>query len=153
MANVFRDKKYAAIYERLVENETGYGQKIFANYKELMIFAAMVGFYNDQKESEMDKSFEIPQRIFESDQKDSYIYLCAVHDKKDGEIFREKNNLECWSVFQAYANGGLEIINNWLIESPGDIDGVDTILNQIKIVAADFNESSEEPSNLDAIVW
>ena len=152
MAVIWRDKKHSNIAERLVDKETNYcGQKIFPSYKELIIFSAMIGFHFGEKKDVTDKAFEIPQRIFESTDSDAYIYLCALQDYKDGEIFREKNENECWRIFESYANSGLEIINNWLLDSPGDIDGVETILNQMKLVAADLIDNIQNEPNLNEV--
>ena len=43
----------------------------------------------------------------------------------------------------------LEIIDNWLLDSPGDIDGVDTILNEMKKVAAKMMDSKDIPDPQD----
>lgn len=151
MAQISRDKKYSQLADRLVEKETGFcGKKILASYWELMIFSAMVGFHHGKKNPVIDKAFDIKQETFENNKSDTYVYLCALQDKKSGEIFREKNENECWKIFESYANAGLEIIDNWLIDSPGDIDGVDTILNEMKKVAAEM-VSFEEAPNLQEI--
>jgi len=145
MAQIWRDKKYTVLSERLVDRGTGYcGQKILPSYRDLMVFSAMIGFHNNKKIPVNDRAFEIPQRVFESNEADAYVYLCALQDQKEGEIFREKNENECWKIFESYANSGLEIIDTWLLDSPGDIDGVDTILNEMKKVAAQLMESDSE---------
>lgn len=146
MAQIWRDKKHTQLAERLVDKETNYcGQKMFGSYRDLLVFSAMVGFYYDKKTIVDEKGFEIPQRVFESTESDSYVYLCALQDQKSGEIFREKNDNECWKIFESYANAGLEIIDTWLLDSPGDIDGVIPILNQMKKVAAEMMESDDNP--------
>ena len=91
------------------------------------------------------KSFEIPQRIFENNNSDAYVYLCALQDQKSGEIFREENDNKCWKIFESYANYGLEVISNWLLDSPGDIDGVETILNEMKKIAASMKSFDDSP--------
>lgn len=152
MAQIWRDKKYITLAERLVDKGTGYcGQKIFSNYMELMVFAAMVGFHHGKKNPVTDRAFEIPQRVFESNEADAYVYLCALQDQKDGDIFREKNENECWKIFESYANAGLEIIDNWLLDSPGDTDGVDTILNEMKTIAAGLIDKDEIKADLDTL--
>lgn len=146
MAQIWRDNKFTQLAERLVDKETNEcGQKIFLNYRELMVFAAMVGFHYGQFKAVVEKGFEIPQRVFESNDSDAYVYLCALQDQKSGEIFREKNDNECWKIFESYANAGLEIIDNWLLDFPGDIDGVETILNEMAKVAAKMIESDDNP--------
>ncbi len=152
MAQIWRDKKYAQLAERLVEKETSFcSQKILPSYRELMVLAAMVGFHYGKKNTVEERGFEIPQRVFESNESDAYVYLCALQDQKSAEIFREKNENECWKIFESYANAGLEIINNWLLDSPGDIDGVDTILNEMKKVAADTIEKQELGTDLNKL--
>ena len=150
MAQIWRDKKYTQLAERLVDKETNYcGQKIFPSYRDLMVFSAMVGFHNGKNIPVEEKSYEIPQRVFESNASDVYVYLCALQDQKSGEIFREKNDNECWKIFESYANSGLEIINNWLFDSPGDVDGVETILNEMKKNAASMKTSEDSPDPKD----
>ena len=61
MAQIWRDKQYTQLADRLVEKETGYcGQKIFPSYRELMVFAAMVGFHNGKTSDVNEKSWFFP---------------------------------------------------------------------------------------------
>lgn len=150
MAGIWRDEKYSVLAKRLVDIETKYcGQKILPSYRDLMVFSAMVGFHFGKSNPVTEKAFEIPQRVFESNDSDVYIYLCALQDQKTGDIFREKNDNECWRIFESYANAGLGIIDDWLMGSPGDIDGVETILNRMKDIATEIINTEEIPSNLD----
>jgi len=154
MAQIWRDKKYSALADRLVSKETGYcGHHIFPSFRELLVFSAMVGFHYGKKSIVKDKAFEVPQRVFETSDSDVYVYLCSLQDQKSGEIFREKNETECWRIFESYANSGLEIINNWLLDTPGDIDGVNTILNEMKKVSADLTDSENSSPDLDTIIF
>lgn len=151
MAAIWRDEKYSVLSDRLVKNpvKASGGQTIFPSYRELIVFAAMIGFHFGKSSPVSTRAFEIPQRVFESNDSDAYVYLCALQDQKSGEIFREQNDNECWRIFESYANSGLEIIDNWLIDSPADIDGVETILNKMKNVAAEIIKAEEIPPNLD----
>lgn len=152
MAQIGRDKKYSQLAERMVEKETGYcGQKILPSYRELMVLSAMIGFHFNKKCAVIDRAYEIPQRVFENNASDTYIYLCALQDQKSGEIFREKHENECWKIFESYANAGLGIIDDWLIDSSGDIDGVETILKEMKKVAADMVEDDSSDANLEGL--
>ncbi len=149
---VWRDIKYSSLADRLADKETIYcGRKIFSSYWELMVFAAMVGFHNSQKKPVNEKGYAILQGVFENNEADAYVYLCALQDQKSGDIFREKNENECWNIFESYANSGLEIIGNWLLDSPGDTDGVDTILNKIKIITADLIAKDEVKIDLNKL--
>jgi len=149
MAQVYRDNKFNQLTERLTNKKTNFcGENIFTFKYDLMIFSAMIGFYYGENTTVNDKGNEIKQDTFENNNLDVYVYLCALQDKKSGEIFREKNDNECWKIFESYANSGLGIIDNWLLDSPGDIDGVDTILNEMKKVAAEMLATEEVAPNL-----
>jgi dnd system-associated protein 4 len=154
MGAIWRDEKYSTLSKRLVDVETKYcGQKILPNYRDLIIFSAMVGFHFGKNSPVIDKAYEIPQRVFETNESDVYIYLCALQHQKSGDIFREQNENECWKIFESYANSGLGIIDDWLMESPGDIDGVETILNKMKVIAAEIISTDEILPDLDDIVF
>ncbi|MFI3194251.1 MAG: hypothetical protein QX195_00385 [Methylococcaceae bacterium] len=148
MAGIWRDSKFFDVAIRLVDDQTTYcGQKIFSSYLELVIFAAMVGFYENKKKAvDYKDALEVRQSTFENQNMDAYVYLCALQDQKSGEIFRENNDAECWKIFESYANAGLEIISNWLLDSPGDIDGVETILNEMKTIAASMKSFDDSPN-------
>ena len=44
----------------------------------------------------------------------------------------------CLEVFEEYANGGLEIIDNKLKDHPEDLTGIDTLSAMISTVQANF---------------
>jgi len=152
MAQIYRDNKFNQLAERLGNKETNFcGKKIFTYYYDLMVFSAMVGFHNGKNIPVNDKGLEIKQDTFEKNNLDGYVYLCALQNQKNGDIFREDNENECWKIFESYANSGLEIIDNWLLDSPGDTDGVDTILNEMKTIAAELSEKEENKVDLETL--
>ena len=59
-------------------------------------------------------------------------YLLAIQDTQGGDILKEKNETDCWRIIEQYSAKGLEIIDDWMMENPGDMTGVDTLLNKIK---------------------
>ncbi len=72
---------------------------------------------------------EIDGRIFESHrQSEDLIYLIALAEKKDAEVLREGNEDAAIAVFEEYADGGFDILSEWLRERPEDQAGDQAIL-------------------------
>ncbi|NOR80844.1 MAG: hypothetical protein GQ529_08430 [Methyloprofundus sp.] len=62
-----------------------------------------------------------------------------------------KVNISFGRKVRIQKNSGLEIIDNWLLDSPGDTDGVDTILNEMKSVVTGLIEQDEIKADLDTL--
>ncbi len=151
MATVYTPNKYKDLAERLGKRQIpGSDRPIFTTYMHLMVFAAMVG-YMEREKTELDaknRGGEIGDHIFVNNNMDGAAYLLAIHDEKNGDILREKNDNDCWKIIEQYSAKGFEIINNWMIQNPGDTDGVDTLLNKLKeLVPQDVvdNTGTEKP--------
>jgi len=101
--------------------------------RELLCFAAVLGFERE-KIRELDAStMEIDGRTFENhDQSRDIIYLIALAHSKDAEVLREENDDRCISIFEQYAEGGLEEIASWLKERPEDPNGDVAILDALR---------------------
>lgn len=129
MATVYIDRQYSSIFSRLADDKVvNTGEKIFNNYMELAIFAAIIAV---GKGGTLLKNNgpEIPDRVFYHNGKEGVVYLIALLDSKDPYIL--KDDKRCWKIFQEYVNSGMSEISGWLIENPMDVTGVDTLLNSI----------------------
>ena len=51
------------------------------------------------------------------------LYLIALAEKRDVDILREENEDKMIQVFEEYANGGLQVLTDWLREHPEDPNG------------------------------
>lgn len=68
---------------------------------------------------------------------DGLVFLLALEITEDSSILREDKINEGWRLIESYAEGGFEIIQQWLLDVPGDVDGVDALLSRITEVAAE----------------
>jgi dnd system-associated protein 4 len=148
MVSVYLPLENKPLIDSLVEKTEDTGTATFTTMMDLMCFAAMVGYSASNEEDEeikFEKGSEIKSLIFENEGKDSLAYLLAVHEAGDGEVLREGNEGTCYAALEKYANVGLQVIEQWMSNNPTDIDGIETILNQVKHEAhLLLNEEEEE---------
>jgi len=137
-------------HEGLISRLTLDNKSIFVYLKDLMVFAAMVGYDLNQRKPLDGEAIEIILDTYASDQKDGFIYLLALIEKKDGLVLKDENLRETVKIFEEYCNAGLYEITKWLDENPGDPIGVDTLLS--RILAKLVENDSQEPLNPNDIV-
>ena len=141
---VQRERNHDALIARLSADN----KSIFQYLKDLMVFAAMIGYSSGERREVQGDTIEIILETYATDEKDGFIYLLGLLEHKDGHVLKDQNLRKCVEVFEEYCNAGLYIIENWLDDNPGDPAGVDTLLYQI-YTKMDENESDEEPNNDD----
>lgn len=130
--NVRRSRKYESLVERLCSSKSTYSKRpIFEFNKDLMVFAAVVGHSLNKKESLDSDSIQITLHTYASDEKDGYIYLIALLQDRNVEILKDDNILNAVKIFEEYCGGGLSVIQGWMDDNPGDIEGVDTLVEKI----------------------
>lgn len=130
MRAVKRSQKFEDLVKKLAVDENPVSKKsIFPTIRELMCFAAVLGFENDRRSKLQDATNDTEGRIFlNSQQSLDLIYLIALAAEKDGEILREENEDRMIQVFEEYAQGGFEILEQWMKEKPGDLYGNEALL-------------------------
>jgi dnd system-associated protein 4 len=136
---VKRERTHEGLINRLSIKSRG----VFTLLKDLMVFAAMVGYSNERKRELTGDTVEIILDTYSSDQKDGFIYLIAMLETKGGACLKDEQLSQSVVYFEEYCNGGLYQITEWLDDNPGDPDGVDTILNQIYKKLGKSKQSSE----------
>jgi len=108
------------------------GRPIFPTMRELICFAAVLGFEKERKRPLESDTSEIDGRTFENHQQSlDLIYLLALADGKDVEILREGNEDRTIDILEQYAQGGFELLDAWLKETPEDEYGDEAILNAL----------------------
>ena len=123
---VRRNDKYKDVVNLLVygslDGRTG-GLKPFDNIKDLIIFAAMVGMQFETTE-DVDPSSSIPitlgtfsgagsrgTRVGQHD----IIFMFGLLLKKDISAIKDENLSDSIALFEQYSNGGLSMIQDWLV--------------------------------------
>jgi dnd system-associated protein 4 len=139
--HVNRDRKYEHLVKLLVEEKE---TAIFDLKKELMIFAAMIGYnFNNRKPLSGDK-IPITLLTYSNSEDDGFIYLLALMDKRDATCLKEINLQDSIKIFEEYCNGGLEIIDNWFNTPQGRAD-----LNKVDTLQSKLLEQLETNLNMD----
>lgn len=124
---VRRERKFEPLMKTLTTGE----KVIFKHLKDIMVFAAMVGFSNNERKSlKAGDTIPITLGTYESDNQDCFVYLLSIMTLKDGNCLRDENLNESIRIFEEYCNAGLEIINNW-VEDNSAKPAVDVLLDKI----------------------
>ncbi|TKB46333.1 DNA phosphorothioation-associated protein 4 [Thalassotalea mangrovi] len=148
---VKRDRKNEPLVEKLCSNKDG-SKPVFNYIKDLMVFAAMVGFSINKRFPLSGDTVSIILETYATDQKDAFIYLLALMTEKNGACLKDENLLSSIKIYEEYCNAGLEEIQLWLDENPGDHGGIDTLASKI-FEQAIANERSQRmvdnPEELD----
>lgn len=148
--NVKRNRRHEALVERFCPKEAAQ-EPVFRYIKDLMVFAAILGYSNNKKE-EIEGSGTIPITLqtYSTDRKDYYIYLIALAYSKDPEILKNDRLIEAVEIFEKFCNGGLAIIDRWLEENPKDPNGISTLVSKINEGFFDFSNEGSAGSADDA---
>jgi len=135
MVSVYFPEEHKPLIDLLIERREETGSPTFPTMMHLMCFAAMVG-YSESREGFQERTFrkgsEIKSEIFDGDGKDGLAYLLAMQETGSGEILREGKESDCYIFLEHYASIGLQIIDSWTSNNPTDVDGIETLLNQMK---------------------
>lgn len=149
--SVRRDRMHEPLVEKLCSNKDG-GKPIFTFIKDLMIFAAVVGYSKGKRKALGNDTVSIILETYASDQKDAFIYLIALMEEKKGAFLKDENLPSSIKIYEEYCNAGLEKIQLWLDENPADHKGIDTLVGKIFLKAIENEKSSNAsgaPDNID----
>jgi dnd system-associated protein 4 len=130
MRSIKRSKQFEPLVRQLAESgHSEVGRPIFPTMRELICFAAVLGFEKQRKKDLDHATIEIDGRTFENHQQSiDLIYLISLADERDVEILREDKEDAAISIFEQYAQGGFEILASWLAAKPEDENGDQAIL-------------------------
>lgn len=133
MRDIRRPDAAEPLVERLTKQQiSGTETPIFPTIMELLIFCAGVGLVADKKRPVSSSGKAVPYRIFETNQKEGYIYLVALAATKDASLLSGDKDDEVAKIFEEYAAGGLEEVESWLASNPTDISGVEALISKLQ---------------------
>ena len=118
LRSIRRSKKFEDMIQ-VLSRQNSEGTTVFKTIKQLMIFSAMLGF-SKQRRTELNPSDgyeDITYETFTTDDSHDYIFLLAVAYEGDASILAEENDEEIVKIFEEYANGGFEIIADWMFQN------------------------------------
>jgi len=137
------DEKHLNMLKDMTQNDKGL--KIFESYKDLVVFAAVLGYNHGIKEK-INKQMGDPikMHIFSGEYDLSIINCIALAETGDPMFLGEKKEDDKINIFEEYANAGLNLINESIYKQPGDwIE---------KIIALIFSIQSSDDDPLDELV-
>lgn len=149
MRDIRRPESSEPLVERLTNPRmSGTGAPVFSTIMDLLIFCAGVGLTTNRRCAVPSTGKAVPYHIFERNQKDGYIFLVALAEKKDATTLAAENDDEIIKIFEEYAAGGLEQIASWLNENATDISGVQALITKIQAQVPIVAPSVQNPSPL-----
>lgn len=149
MRDIRRPDEREAIVERLTNGDfSETGAPIFATIMELLIFAAAVGLREERRVAVPAGSRGIPVRIFENNQNEGFLFLIGLAVVGDAEILSDEREDEIARIFEEYAAGGLEVIEDWISQNPHDPSGLETLLARLQDAVPAQEQPTENPSPL-----
>ena len=134
MRAIRRSKRHEEVVRQLADkNHPQASRPIFPTMRELLCFAAVLGFDAERKKPLDAETLEIDGRIFRDHPSSlDLIYLIALADAKDAEVVREENEEQAISIFEQYAEVGLQELSAWLLERPEDENGDIALLDALQ---------------------
>lgn len=147
-----RGIKWPESHERLVRQlgETPHPtskKSLFPTMRELIAFAAVLGFETQTFSPIEGKTLEIDWRIWQNnDQALDLLYLIPLAHHQDVEILRDDAEEELQTVFEGYVNGGLEVLQGWMNEKPDDLNGDRALLAALGKYG--FLSSTKDPEDI-----
>lgn len=122
---IYWPKKYESVVEYL-KNGTGdkpNHQSLYKTNVEVIVLAACIGLNNQNSVNVPSESNEINLSTFNSNSLGIYLYLIPLlaQEQVSIDFFRNKDGEDrAISIFQRYAAGGLEILNERLVSRSMD---------------------------------
>jgi dnd system-associated protein 4 len=133
MRDIRRPEGTEPLVERLTNQQvSGTDAPVFPTIMDLLIFCAGVGLSVSRRSPVASTGKAVPYRIFENNQKEGYIYLVALADKKDPAVLSGEQDEEIAKIFEEYAAAGLEEVELWISANPTDISGVQALIAKVQ---------------------
>jgi len=127
-------KRKKEIWDPLVSSDSDIS--IFESYKDLFVLAACTGFINNKRKS-LPKSGKKGEILWEHISKENKMALdcLALAETSDLSVLIDSDNEHIKKkikIAEEYANGGIEIIKNLVLEKPGSpLDNLIGYINKI----------------------
>jgi len=108
-------------YKDLLDILTDSGTGIFESKAEVLLLSATVGFYHGERKPLENTDEGIRLSVFENLRNGlDIMQTIAFAETKNGDIFKPESLNEYATIFEEYAYGGLEILDNEINKAPGE---------------------------------
>ena len=119
MPTLYFSEKHKELVELLCSKSDESGlEPIFKTYRDLMLFAAMVGKSLGKTAERVGIGGEVESSYFRSPtfNKEGVVYLLGLLEYEDPNKLKDGAG-ECWKLFEAYCAAGMDEIAGWISES------------------------------------
>lgn len=150
MRSIKRSKKHEQVIRLLAAQNSDLKEKpVFSSMREVQTFAAILGYDQGKKTSLSNDLFEIDSRIIErSPETMITIDLLAVAVTGGFDILDSSMEEERIRIFEECAEGGFEILSEWLNALPQDPFGENAILAGLIENGYIENSKSHNPDDI-----
>lgn len=133
MRSIRKDDKYKDVILRLAERADkdgpNEGRTLFPTMRELLCFAAALGFQTKRRIPIGNEVSEVDWRVWErSPSALEMLYMIGLADRQDVGVLHPDREEQLITIFEEYASGGLETLSEWLLADAGDSYGDRAIL-------------------------
>lgn len=140
-------------FEETLQKLGGPGSKLFPTLREALTFCATLG-YKERRKKPLKSSIgteDIAGAQYMSNEAVDMMFALALADAKDSDILRPDREVECVKIYEEYANGGLEMVQEW-IDRYANIDVEDAVWKGLQSihVTQPRNETSSDEIKLPA---
>lgn len=122
-------------FENTLQKLGGKDATMFPTLREALTFCAVLG-YKERRKKALNNSMgteDIAGAQYQSNDAVDVMFALALADAKDSDILRPDRESDCVMIYEEYANGGLELIQNW-IDRYANIDVEDAIWRGLKSI-------------------
>lgn len=130
---VHRDSRFESLEERFCSTKGAKNDfQVFGTVKELMVFAALVGYQLDDYQPLESKVNTTPILLdtYATTGHDAYIYLIALAKESSLDILKDEHLRSAVNIFEAYCNSGLKHIDSWIMNNIGESMVTNILFNQ-----------------------
>lgn len=131
--SVRRNARFEVLEERLCSTKGAKNDaRVFSTVKELMVFAALIGYQLDDYQPLESKVNSTPILLdtYATTGHDAYIYLLALAKEPSLDILKDENLRDAIGIFEGYCNSGLKHIDDWVMSNVGESLMTNILFNQ-----------------------
>ena len=135
MRTLRRSKQWTGLIDRLIEEkDPETGQSAFPSLRDLMCFAASLGYEQGQREPLGEERVDFVEgRVFpRSDLALDLLYLIALAGERNVTIIDEEHEEQALTTFEEYANGGFGVIEHWLGAHAPDESPIRSLMTDLR---------------------
>jgi dnd system-associated protein 4 len=116
LLNVNRSTSNESVINPLAKSAGPGNVTPFNTIRELLCFAAMLGFAKGERRPLVGEKEDIARSTFEENDSYDFVFLIGVAETNSLDILKDGNEAELNRIFEEYAQGGLDIIATWMTQ-------------------------------------